>query len=505
MKLTVTHKVLAVALAAIIAIGVILGFVYHQFTLLRASNERVLLLAGALQSQQVADMMHDALRGDAIGAMIAGQNKDQKGLADAGKDHTEHAVLIREKIDGNRKLDISPDVSARLVALTAPLEEYLEQVSLSIKLSGSDVAAAHGASEKLQSSFRHMEDAMAELSDAIEAEAKRAQAVAEAGFASFVSTLLGVSAAAASLLIVASVLVARSIPRPFVAIIAGLREAAAANALSANLVAQTSAAIASSSSQQAAALEETGASLEEISSMARRNTDSAQRATVIARSTRAAADAGTSAVAAMNTAMADIKTSSDGIAKIIKTIDEIAFQTNILALNAAVEAARAGEAGMGFAVVAEEVRALAQRSAQAAKETATQIDDSVRKSHHGANVCGQVAVHLNEIAAKSREVDQLIAEIAGASQEQTQGIVQVNTAIGEMDRVVQGGAARAEEGASVAQELTDRSAQLQHAVDDLASVVGGQSTTARRPTPSSAAHQTPTISETKRPLELASS
>jgi methyl-accepting chemotaxis protein len=116
-----------------------------------------------------------------------------------------------------------------------------------------------------------------------------------------------------------------------------------------------------------------------------------------------------------------------------------------------------------------------------------------------------VAVHLNEIAAKSREVDQLIAEIAGASQEQTQGIVQVNTAIGEMDRVVQGGAARAEEGASVAQELTDRSAQLQHAVDDLASVVGGQSTTARRPMPSSDAHQTPTISKTKHPLELASS
>ena len=493
MKLTVTHKVLAVALAAIIAIGVILGFVYHQFTLLRASNERVLLLAGALQSQQVADMMHDALRGDAIGAMIAGQNKDQKGLADAGKDHTEHAVLIREKIDGNRKLDISRDVSARLVALTAPLEEYLEQVSLSIKLSGSDVAAAHGASEKLQSSFRHMEDAMAELSDAIEAEAKRAQAVAEAGFASFVSTLLGVSAAAASLLIVASVLVARSIPRPFVAIIAGLREAAAANALSANLVAQTSAAIASSSSQQAAALEETGASLEEISSMARRNTGSAQRATVIARSTRAAADAGTTAVAAMNTAMAEIKISSDGIAKIIKTIDEIAFQTNILALNAAVEAARAGEAGLGFAVVAEEVRALAQRSAQAAKEIATQIDDSVRKSHHGASVCGQVAVHLNEIAAKSREVDQLISEIATASQEQTQGIVQVNTAIGEMDRAVQGGAARAEEGAGVARELTERSARLQGTVDELATAVGGHtsaSTAGRRDLPAAPARET---------------
>ncbi len=233
--------------------------------------------------------------------------------------------------------------------------------------------------------------------------------------------------------------------------------------------------LAEGSSSQAASLEETSASLEEISSMAKRNADGALRAKAIATQTRAAADSGTAEVTSMNEAMEAIKISGNGIAKIIKTIDEIAFQTNILALNAAVEAARAGEAGAGFAVVAEEVRALAQRSASAAKETADKIEDSVAKSHHGATVCNRVASRLQEIAVKSREVDELIGEIATASNEQTQGIEQVNKAVGQMDRVVQSTAAQAEEGAGVAQELTTQSASLRQCVDELAHVVGGRS------------------------------
>ena len=218
------------------------------------------------------------------------------------------------------------------------------------------------------------------------------------------------------------------------------------------------------------------------------NSEGAQRANELTRQTRTAADAGTRDVQAMNAAMDAIKASSDGIAKIIKTIDEIAFQTNILALNAAVEAARAGEAGAGFAVVAEEVRALAQRSATAAKETADKIDDSVTKSRHGAEVCSKVAAGLHEIATKSRQVDELVAEIAQASTEQTQGIDQVNQAVSQMDKVVQASAARAEEGAGVAQELIAQSTSLQQSVVDLALLVGGTQRSAQtasgRPSPS---------------------
>ena len=213
--------------------------------------------------------------------------------------------------------------------------------------------------------------------------------------------------------------------------------------------------------------------------MTKRNSENANQAKSLAGETRAAADTGATDMEEMKLAMAAIKSSSDDISKIIKTIDEIAFQTNILALNAAVEAARAGEAGMGFAVVAEEVRNLAQRSAQSAKETAGKIEDSVKKSENGVQICAKVASSLAEIVAKARQVDTLVAEIATASREQTQGIEQVNTAVSQMDKVTQSNAANAEESASSAEELSSQAIVLQESVGDLLSIVDGAS--ANRP------------------------
>ena len=178
---------------------------------------------------------------------------------------------------------------------------------------------------------------------------------------------------------------------------------------------------------------------------------------------------------AMADAMSTIKASSDDIAKIIKTIDEIAFQTNILALNAAVEAARAGEAGMGFAVVAEEVRALAQRSATAARETAAKNEDSVARSQQGAQISGEVARSFEKIQQQILNLDTLVAAIATASQEQAQGINQVTTAVSRMDQITQANAASAEETAAASQELNTQAAVLSEAVASLRSVIGDKS------------------------------
>lgn len=261
--------------------------------------------------------------------------------------------------------------------------------------------------------------------------------------------------------------------RPLQAAIDSLLAGTSKVAAASSQISASSHELADGASEQAAALEETSSSLEEINSMTKRNADSAIEAKQLAASTSTAADAGAADMDRMRLAMSAIKTSSSEISRIVKTIDEIAFQTNILALNAAVEAARAGEAGAGFAIVAEEVRNLAQRSAQAAKETAEKIEDSVSKSENGVQISGKVAKSLQQMVEFARKVDALVAEIATASNEQNEGISQVNLAVSQMDKVTQSNAAGAEESASASQELNAQASELQRLVDDLRFLVGG--------------------------------
>ncbi len=265
----------------------------------------------------------------------------------------------------------------------------------------------------------------------------------------------------------------RLIVRPLRAAITAIGGASEQTSSASGQISSASQKLAEGASEQAASLEESSASLEEVASMIRRNAEHANTAKTLATDTRRAADADATGMRAMEGAINDIKASSDTIAKIIKTIDELAFQTNILALNAAVEAARAGEAGMGFAVVAEEVRALAQRSANAEKETAMSIEDSIDKSARGAGMCGTVEASLHEIVEKARQMDELVAEIATASGEQSKGIDQVNLAVSEMDKVTQANAGSAEETASASEQLSAEAAELNASVGELVRLIGG--------------------------------
>lgn len=228
----------------------------------------------------------------------------------------------------------------------------------------------------------------------------------------------------------------------------------------ANQVSQSSQNLAAAASEQAASLEETSASLEEISSMTRRSAEAAQQAKILAGETRVAAEKGAEEMSQMRTAVATMETAAGNVAKIVKTIDEIAFQTNILALNAAVEAARAGESGAGFAVVADEVRSLAQRSAMAARESAEKITEAMARSQQSVAIAIRAEAQFGEVLAKARQVDGLVGEIAVAASEQQSGVSQVNTAVGQMDGTTQQMAAGAEESASAAEELSAQAEEL---------------------------------------------
>lgn len=227
------------------------------------------------------------------------------------------------------------------------------------------------------------------------------------------------------------------------------------------------------SNEQAASIEEISATMDETSSMVKQNAENTRQALGLSEEANQAAHDGSAKMEDMITSMAELKKSSSEISKIIKVIDEIAFQTNMLALNAAVEAARAGDAGQGFAVVAEEVRNLAQRSAKAAKDTAEIIEKNIELSENGVNISGDVSISLEEIMSKSNNVKQLISEISAASEEQAKGTTQVTDAIIQMEKVVQGNAAGAEETAASAEELQMQAQELEAIVLELNKIVKG--------------------------------
>ncbi len=308
----------------------------------------------------------------------------------------------------------------------------------------------------------------AEAEKASAAEARHAQILCIVGcaFAVLLSAILGI-------------LLSRAVGKQITGVASRLFSGSDEVARAAAQVSTASQSIAEGASEQAASLEEISSSLVEMTSIAKLSSEHAHSAKELAGQARVAADQSLAEVDKMTGAMTDLRVSSEQITKIIKTIDEIAFQTNILALNAAVEAARAGEAGAGFAVVADEVRNLAHRSAQAARETAEKIESASGKIQQGATISDQVAASLARITEKIRGVDTLASEIAASSTQQSEGIAQINSAVTQMDKITQTNAATAEETAAASEELSSQTASFKQEVLQLA----GNSAATQQPAP----------------------
>ena len=269
------------------------------------------------------------------------------------------------------------------------------------------------------------------------------------------------------------IFLARSITRPLEKVIQGLTDGAEQVSSASGQISQASQQVAQGANEQASGIEETSSSLEEIASMTKQNASNAEEANKLMGEVSNLVNTGQESMNRLGKAIEEIKKSSDSTSKIVKTIDEIAFQTNLLALNAAVEAARAGDAGKGFAVVAEEVRNLAQRAGEAAQNTTTLIEGSIKNVDQGVSAFYKTSKLLGDMVISVQKISELISEITAASKEQSQGIDQVATTVAQMNQVTQASAANAEESASASETLNAQVEQVNGMIQELVDIVGG--------------------------------
>jgi methyl-accepting chemotaxis protein len=494
--------------------------------------------ASAIKNQKQADMMHDAIRSDVMAGLLALAKQDPAAVQEAKQDLLRNVDEFDASLATLKTLPLSDTVRSAVDLVMPGLNAYAQSGNqiLAKALAGREPEAAELTG--FQSAFEVLEQSMGDLGDQIESEAQAGLATTDRLTSMTHYLLAGVAGVAAILLFLVSAAFSSSIVNPILRALK-MAEAVASGDLTSksvernsdetgqlllalqkmsdsltNTVTQVrsatdsintaSAEIASGNQdlsarteQAASNLEETAASMEQLTSTVRQSADSARQANQLAASAAEIAVRGGNVVGQVVTTMDEINASSKKISDIISVIDGIAFQTNILALNAAVEAARAGEQGRGFAVVAGEVRNLAQRSAEAAKEIKTLIGNSVDRVENGSRLVAEAGQTMSEIVGSVQRVSDIIGEITAASGEQSDGIGQVNVAVNQLDQMTQQNAALVEQSTAAAESLKDQAHRLAQVVqvfrlDGVMSIAApASSMSAHRALPAQAKAKTP--------------
>ena len=503
-------------------------------------------IGAIVQHQMEADMMHDAIRGDITAAFAASDPALGISLGETRKDLQDHIANFKTQIAEANRLATSPEIVAALGNLKAPLNDYIRSAETMLKRIELDPASAASEYPRFSASFKRLESAMAGASDAIQA---HNQTITEKehrlGLISTIATG-GSAVLCLIVLVMLGVAVRRKLVRPLEALSETARAIAKgnytteiyateredelgtmANALvelrqagldkielekavfntvkamqtGSNEIAQASGELARRTELQAASLEQTVMVMENLAGSVRETAVSANDVSQTVSAAQEDATVGGSVVRDAVDAMGGIEKSSQEIGQIISVIDAIAFQTNLLALNAGVEAARAGDAGKGFAVVANEVRALAQRSADAAKDIKVLITASSRQVQNGVKLVAQSGDSLQRIVGRITEVATLIHQIAAAADEQATGLQQINTTINDMGKSTQQNAAMVEQSNAACRNLADQATQLNQLVEGLHPP---QDAAPRRNAPAPAPVRTPApATATARPAQRA--